>query len=348
MPESWPALIPRGDRRARRQALRRCRQGRAAPARSTARSPDADLDAMIEEAYAGFRHPAVCPLTQLDDNLFVLELFHGPTLAFKDVAMQLLGRLMDHVLRARGARATIVGATSGDTGSAAVEAFRGLDQVDVFILFPHGRVSEVQRRQMTTRRRRERPRASRSRAPSTIARTSSKACSSTRDFATRCACRASTRSIGPASPRRSVYYFTAAVALGEPAPADLLRGADRQFRRHPGRLGRQAHGPADRAPDDRHQRQRHPGPHPGAGALRGAGRAAHHLALDGHPDLVEFRAAAVRGAWARSPRAVRGLMAGLKQSRALHPRPRRAREHPPEFDAARGREAERAGEIGRT
>jgi threonine synthase len=108
-----------------------------------------DLDRMIEDAYASFRHPAVCPLTQLGDNLFVLELFHGPTLAFKDVAMQLLGRLMDHVLKARGVRATIVGATSGDTGSAAVEAFRGLDQVDMFILYPHGRVSDVQRRQMT-------------------------------------------------------------------------------------------------------------------------------------------------------------------------------------------------------
>jgi threonine synthase len=104
---------------------------------------------MVDDAYASFRHPAVCPLTQVGDNLFVLELFHGPTLAFKDVAMQLLGRLMDHVLRARAARATIIGATSGDTGSAAVEAFRGLNQVDVFILYPHGRVSEVQRRQMT-------------------------------------------------------------------------------------------------------------------------------------------------------------------------------------------------------
>lgn len=112
--------------------------------------PAADLHRMIDEAYASFRHEAVCPLTQLGDNLFVLELFHGPTLAFKDVAMQLLGRLMDHVLKARGARATIVGATSGDTGSAAVEAFKGLEQVDIFILYPHGRVSDVQRRQMTT------------------------------------------------------------------------------------------------------------------------------------------------------------------------------------------------------
>jgi threonine synthase len=110
----------------------------------------AALDAMTRAAYATFRHPAVCPLAQIGDNLFVLELFHGPTLAFKDVAMQILGRLMDHVLSQRGARATIVGATSGDTGSAAIDAFRGLSQVDMFILYPQGRVSEVQRRQMTT------------------------------------------------------------------------------------------------------------------------------------------------------------------------------------------------------
>ncbi|RXT53075.1 threonine synthase [Bosea sp. Tri-44] len=116
---------------------------------------DGDIDAgalkaMIGEAYATFRHPAVCPLVQLGDNLFSLELFHGPTLAFKDVAMQLLGRLMDHVLAQRGERATIVGATSGDTGSAAIDAFKGLERVDVFILYPEGRVSDVQRRQMTT------------------------------------------------------------------------------------------------------------------------------------------------------------------------------------------------------
>jgi threonine synthase len=110
----------------------------------------ATLAGMLRDAYASFRHPATCPLVQIDTNLFVLELFHGPTLAFKDVAMQVLGRLMDHVLEARGERATIVGATSGDTGGAAIEAFRGLKRVDMFILFPKGRVSEVQRRQMTT------------------------------------------------------------------------------------------------------------------------------------------------------------------------------------------------------
>ncbi len=110
----------------------------------------ADFTAMLDAAYATFRHPAVTPLAQIGDNLFVLELFHGPTLAFKDVAMQILGRMMDHALKARGERATIVGATSGDTGAAAIEAFRGLEQVDVFIMYPHGRVSDVQRRQMTT------------------------------------------------------------------------------------------------------------------------------------------------------------------------------------------------------
>ena len=112
--------------------------------------PEADLARMAREAYGTFRHPAVAPLTQLGTNLFVLELFHGPTLAFKDLAMQLVARLMDHVLRERGERTTVVVATSGDTGGAAVEAFRGRSQVDVVVLFPHGRISEVQRRMMTT------------------------------------------------------------------------------------------------------------------------------------------------------------------------------------------------------
>ena len=108
------------------------------------------LAAMTRAAYAGFGHPAVTPLVQIDPETFVLELFHGPTLAFKDVAMQLLARMMDHVLEKRGQRAMIVGATSGDTGGAAIEAFRGSKRVDVVILFPNGRVSDVQRRMMTT------------------------------------------------------------------------------------------------------------------------------------------------------------------------------------------------------
>ncbi|MCC6890145.1 MAG: threonine synthase [Hyphomicrobiales bacterium] len=109
-----------------------------------------ELARMAREAYGTFRHPAVAPLTQYGANEFILELFHGPTLAFKDVAMQFLGRLMDHVLAARGERTTVVVATSGDTGGAAVEAFRGRSRTDLFVLFPNGRVSDVQRRMMTT------------------------------------------------------------------------------------------------------------------------------------------------------------------------------------------------------
>ncbi|WP_421853010.1 threonine synthase [Oricola sp.] len=107
------------------------------------------FETIVREAYATFRHEAVCPLVQTGSNEFVLELFHGPTLAFKDVAMQLIGRLMDHVLREQDKRATIVGATSGDTGGAAIEAFAGRERTDIFILFPQGRVSPVQQRQMT-------------------------------------------------------------------------------------------------------------------------------------------------------------------------------------------------------
>src|SRR4051794_31836089 len=105
---------------------------------------------MAHDAYGTFRHPAVAPLAQLSSGVFALELFHGPTLAFKDLAMQFLARLMDHALVQRGERSTIIVATSGDTGGAAVEAFRGSNQVDVIALYPHGRVSEVQRRMMTT------------------------------------------------------------------------------------------------------------------------------------------------------------------------------------------------------
>ena len=108
------------------------------------------LQAMLADAYASFDHPDVCPLVQLDEGHHLMELFHGPTLAFKDIALQVVGRLFDHELKRRSQRVMIVGATSGDTGSAAMEAVRGSDHVDIVVLFPHGRTTEVQRRQMTT------------------------------------------------------------------------------------------------------------------------------------------------------------------------------------------------------
>ncbi len=112
--------------------------------------PDDDLKAMLEDTYGGFRHSAVAPLVQIGHNEWVLELFHGPTLAFKDFALQLLGRLFDYVLGKRGERVVVLGATSGDTGSAAIEGCRRCENVDIFIMHPNQRVSEVQRRQMTT------------------------------------------------------------------------------------------------------------------------------------------------------------------------------------------------------
>jgi threonine synthase len=111
---------------------------------------DTQFQDIIARAYAGFGHGARAPLKQMQDNHFLLELFHGPTLAFKDFAMQLIGQMFQSVLARRGDKITIVGATSGDTGAAALEAFAGLDAVDIFILYPNGRVSDVQRRQMTT------------------------------------------------------------------------------------------------------------------------------------------------------------------------------------------------------
>ena len=111
---------------------------------------DATLARLCDESYATFRHPAVTPLVQVDHHHWLLELFHGPTLAFKDVALQLVGRLFDHVLGERDRHVTIVGATSGDTGSAAIDGVAGCEHLDIVILYPAGRTSEVQRRQMTT------------------------------------------------------------------------------------------------------------------------------------------------------------------------------------------------------
>jgi threonine synthase len=149
VPESWPRFsftewrgmrgLPYADLAAR---IMQPFVGDAVPAEA--------LAAICQDAYAGFGQPAVVPLQQLETGLFVQELFHGPTLAFKDMALQVVARLFDHVLTARDERVTIVGATSGDTGSAAIEACLGRERISVVFLHPRNRVSEVQRRQMTT------------------------------------------------------------------------------------------------------------------------------------------------------------------------------------------------------
>ena len=151
VPESWPLLsesaiadlASRPYAEAARRIIGRFVDGEIA---------DSALRKIVDDAYATFRHAAVTPLVQIAPNHFLLELFHGPTLAFKDVAMQFLARLVDHVLAERNERATIVVATSGDTGGAAVEAFRGRERIELAVLFPDGRISAVQRRQMTTAR----------------------------------------------------------------------------------------------------------------------------------------------------------------------------------------------------
>ncbi|HEX2117343.1 MAG TPA: threonine synthase [Alphaproteobacteria bacterium] len=149
VPESWPRLEARSIESFAGRAYAEVAVEVIRPFVGDA-IPEHDLARMAREAYGNFRHPAVTPLTQYGVNDFMLELFHGPTLAFKDLAMQLLGRLMDHALAARGERTTVVVATSGDTGGAAVEAFRGRSRTDLFVLFPHRRISEVQRRMITT------------------------------------------------------------------------------------------------------------------------------------------------------------------------------------------------------
>jgi threonine synthase len=149
VPESWPNLDAAALRALRGRSYAEIAAAVMAPFLGAAIEP-AQFRRLVEGAYANFGHAAVAPLKQLGSDLWLLELFHGPTLAFKDYALQLVGPLFDHVLSRRGERVTIVGATSGDTGSAAIEALRDRDAVDVFVLYPEGRVSEVQRRQMTT------------------------------------------------------------------------------------------------------------------------------------------------------------------------------------------------------
>ena len=176
---------------------------------------EAEFRGVIARAYACFDHEARAPLVQIGPNDWILELFHGPTLAFKDVAMQLIGQLFEASLKRSGQRIAIIGATSGDTGSAAIEAFRGREGVDVFILFPDGRVSDVQRRQMTT------PAEANVRALA-IAGDFDDAQARVKDMFNAHAFREAMGLAGVNSINwarvlaQAVYYFTAAVALGAP------------------------------------------------------------------------------------------------------------------------------------
>lgn len=149
LPQSWPAFTADVIRALRGLSYPELAARVIGPFTGGTIAP-ADLSAILTESYRDFGHKAVAPLRQLEPALWVMELFHGPTLAFKDFAMQFLGRAFDHVLTRRGERVTIIGATSGDTGPAAIEACRDREAVDIFFLYPHNRVSEVQRRQMTT------------------------------------------------------------------------------------------------------------------------------------------------------------------------------------------------------
>ncbi|MEQ8700205.1 MAG: threonine synthase, partial [Bauldia litoralis] len=149
VPDAWPAFDAARQRGWRGLDYAGLAAEVMAPFVAGAIDPD-EFAVMIAETCARFDHPDVAPLVDLGDGVHLMELFHGPTLAFKDYALQLVGRLFDHVLSRRGRRITIVGATSGDTGSAAIAACRDRAMLDIFMLHPKGRVSDVQRRQMTT------------------------------------------------------------------------------------------------------------------------------------------------------------------------------------------------------
>lgn len=149
VPESYPQLSAERLRQLQDKSYQEVACAVMAPFVGDAIKPEV-LKKLVDDSYAGFHHAAIAPIKQLDTNHFLLELFHGPTLAFKDYALQFLGKLFDHLLHERGERITIIGATSGDTGSAAIEACRDKDTIDIFILHPHNRTSEIQRKQMTT------------------------------------------------------------------------------------------------------------------------------------------------------------------------------------------------------
>ena len=259
---------------------------------------EADLSRMAREAYGTFRHPAVVPLAQLGPSTFLLELFHGPTLAFKDVAMQLLARLMDHALAARGERTTIVVATSGDTGGAAVEAFRGRSRADLFVLFPKGRISDVQRRMMTT--------AADDNVHALAVEGTFDDCQAiVKGLFNHHAFRDRVRLSGVNSINwarivaQTVYYFTAAAALGAPHRKVAFTVPTGNFGDiFAGYVAERMGLPVDRLViatnvNDILARTLATGTYEPREVVRDL------VALDGHPGFLEFRAPAVRGLWPR-------------------------------------------------
>ncbi len=254
--------------------------------------------ALACDAYARFGHPAVTPLVQLDRNLWALELFHGPTLAFKDVAMQLLARLMDRVLAVRNRRVTVVGATSGDTGGAAVEAFRGAERIDAVVLFPHSRVSDVQRRMMTTA---TEPNVHAVAVEGTFDDCQALVKAMFNDLAFRDRVRlAGVNSINWARVAAQIaYYFVAAAALGAPhRPVSFSVPTGNFGDIFAGWAARRMGLPIERlviATNDNDILA----PHPCRRRLRGARRHPHDLAVHGHPGRLQLRALAVRGERAR-------------------------------------------------
>ncbi len=253
----------------------------------------AEWRSLTATAYGNFAHRAVAPLVQLDEQLWLLELFHGPTLAFKDLALQLVGRLFDTVLERRGEQVTIIGATSGDTGSAAIEACRDRAAIDIFMLYPHGRISETQRRQMTTV---ESANAHAIAIEGTFDDCQDLVKALFADAQLREGLNlAAVNSINWARiAAQIVYYFAAAAALGAPGRPVSFSVPTGNF----GNVYAGAHGPpdwaADRAAGDRDQPQRYPRPlyrrrRDGYRPGRAEPEPEH-----GYPGVEQFRAAAVR------------------------------------------------------
>ncbi len=217
------------------------------------------MRSLAAAAYREFSHPAVTPLVQLDERLWLLELFHGPTLAFKDLALHLVGRLFDAALARRRQRVTVVGATSGDTGSAAIAACRDRAALDIFIFYPHCRISEVQRRQMTT--------AAAANAHAIAIEGTFDDCQDLvkalfADAAFRHELNlAAVNSINWARiAAQTVYYIAAGMLLGRAGAVAVVQRADRQLRQCLCRARRPPTWAADRAPRHRHQPQRYPRP----------------------------------------------------------------------------------------